>query len=263
LYKRKTLNLGTYYGITRLKTQVNNVAIVMGYTLSLAKAGGDVSFVSVATTLIPVLLSFATFFYGGSIYVINALSDIEDDKKEKPHRPLPSGKMSVQHAIVFAVVNLGLSFCSAALLGGMKLVSIYAAFLVINLIYSFVLRPWMSIAIPLVFISVTLPLRLYLGTAIAGYELPWPIFALTYQIYIGYVITMLIPSRRRTPLICFPCSTPGCNSCAKSYSRRTSTYAILELHADSPLTLPISVLRSHQRYGSSCTSVLHAPWPQN
>jgi hypothetical protein len=180
-----TLNLQTYMAITRLKTQVNNVAIVMGYTLALAKAGGDVSFFSVVTTLIPVLISFATFFYGGSIYVINALSDIEDDKKEKPHRPLPSGLMSVQHTTAFALINLVLSFASAALLGGMRLVTIYGAFLVINLVYSFVLRPGMSITVPLIFISVTLPLRLYMGTAIADSDLPWPIFLLTYQIYIG------------------------------------------------------------------------------
>ena len=189
VYGRVSLNFSTYLSITRLKTQVNNVVIVIGYVLASVRAGDDASPGAVANVLLPVLISFATFFYGGAIYVINALSDIEDDKKEKPHRPLPSKKMSVQHATVFALINLALSFTSAYLLAGMQLVQIYVAFLLINLFYSFVLRPWLSITIPLVFISVTLPLRLYMGATISGKGLPWPYFVLTYQIYIGMQFT--------------------------------------------------------------------------
>jgi 4-hydroxybenzoate polyprenyltransferase len=178
---KKTLGTSTYFAITRLMFQPNNITVAIGYAMASAKAG--VAF-DVAR-LLPVLLTFAAIFYGGTIYVMNAVSDIEDDRKEKPYRPLPSGKVGMNHAISFAAVNLLLSLIGAFALGGQKILFIFLTFFGINVLYSFVLRPWMSIIVPLIFISITLPLRLYLGSALAGYDLPWPFYALTYQIYVG------------------------------------------------------------------------------
>jgi hypothetical protein len=163
----------------------NNITIVIGYCVALGKAGVEINFTNLVTNLLPTLATFMIFFYGGTIYVMNAISDIEDDRKEKPYRPLPAGKMTQAHALLFAGINLLLSLTGAFNFGGETVFFVFVAFFVINFVYSFVLRPWMSIVVPLIFISVTLPLRLYLGSAIAGYALPWLFYALAYQIYIG------------------------------------------------------------------------------
>jgi hypothetical protein len=74
----------------------------------------------------------------------------------------------------------------------------YAAFLAVNTVYSWVLRSW-PITFPLCFITVTSPLRMYMGSVIhGGGALPWPIYALAYQVYVGMQFTrkIILQSKR-------------------------------------------------------------------
>lgn len=49
------------------------------------------------------------FFINCSLNVYNEIQDIEDDRKNKPHRPLPSGEISIKNASNFALFLLLIS----------------------------------------------------------------------------------------------------------------------------------------------------------
>lgn len=61
------------------------------------------------------LLVFSTIgLYGGGI-VFNDVFDIEIDRKERPNRPLPSGKVPYRNAVVFGIMLLVLGIALASL----------------------------------------------------------------------------------------------------------------------------------------------------
>lgn len=182
----KELNLSTYFLLTRVKIQKNFVIFILGYLLSKFSNSSESNFSasSAAFDMVTMFVSFSVFLYGGFVYPMNALSDLEDDRKEKPNRPLPAGLVSEPHAWVFTVVNLVLALISGYMLHGWPLVRVYGVFIFVNVIYSFLLRP-LPILIPLLFITITSPLRLYMGSLVAGHLLPSPLFGLAYEVYLG------------------------------------------------------------------------------
>ncbi|MFN8529619.1 MAG: decaprenyl-phosphate phosphoribosyltransferase [Anaerolineae bacterium] len=89
-----------------------------------------------------VLICFFLFcFLSGAVYVINDLVDIERDRAHptKRNRPLPSGKLPVPFAIGGAVVILVLVFV-IALVMRWQFAVVLATYLVLQLLYSFVLK---------------------------------------------------------------------------------------------------------------------------
>jgi hypothetical protein len=194
----KELNLDTYLTLTRMKFQKNFIIVVVGYVLSLAMAVDphNKTVAAMVFDLGLLFVSFNVFFYGGAIYTLNALSDVEEDKKEKPHRPLPSGKISAAHAWCFAATNVAIAVVSAYILHGWQLVRVYGVFLFLNVVYSFALRP-LPIFFPLIFITVTSPLRLYMGAMLAGHDVPSAMYGLAYQVYLGLQFTRKIIIQRK------------------------------------------------------------------
>jgi 4-hydroxybenzoate polyprenyltransferase len=92
--------------------------------------------------LIKVILAFILFsFLSGSVYIFNDLKDLEKDKmhKEKRKRPLPSGQLNPQVALIvslfIALFSLGISFLIEPLFG---LVALSYFFLQIG--YTFYLK---------------------------------------------------------------------------------------------------------------------------
>ena len=118
------------------------------------------------TIYIPLLLGFLAFcFVASSIYIINDLRDIEDDKKhpEKSLRPLASGSVSKTVAVVLSVVLLIAGFTLGFIVKE-KFVFILGIYFLLNLLYSFGLK---TIAIlDIVLIAIGFVLRVKAGAVI-------------------------------------------------------------------------------------------------
>jgi len=132
--------------------------------------------------LLALYLSFNVGLYGG-IYTLNAISDAEDDKCDaaKCHRPIPSGDVSVRGAAIFVAISWFFAFGSVVIwFGSMakKLAFVYTAFIVINLLYSFVLKRVKYMRF--ITAATTSPLRLYMGGALAGVVVPWTAMLIAY-----------------------------------------------------------------------------------
>ena len=83
-------------------------------------------------------------FISSSIYCLNDIIDVEDDRRHptKCHRPIASGKISVAQAYVMMALMVALSFGSVALLGGYALGvgAVVGLYLLMNVAYCFVLK---------------------------------------------------------------------------------------------------------------------------
>jgi len=86
--------------------------------------------------------AFAVFcVLSSSVYVLNDLVDVEADREhpKKKHRPIASGKLSIEAARTAFVVLLSIAIGGGALLGHEFLFSAMA-YLILNLAYSFALK---------------------------------------------------------------------------------------------------------------------------
>ncbi|MFO0683650.1 MAG: decaprenyl-phosphate phosphoribosyltransferase [Sandaracinus sp.] len=86
--------------------------------------------------------AFAVFcVLSSSVYVLNDLVDVEADREhpKKKHRPIASGKLSIEAARTGFVVLLSLAIGGGALLGYSFLFAAMA-YLILNLAYSFALK---------------------------------------------------------------------------------------------------------------------------
>lgn len=118
-------------------------------------------------------ISFGVCIVGG-IYVLNALTDAEEDRLHpvKRFRPIPSGFLSFKEGVCYM---LGLWFAGFAfsLLSNRstKFWPIYLAFILVNVLYSCVvkrqLRPELHFLI-----GITCPMRIYLGAVISNTTVP-------------------------------------------------------------------------------------------
>lgn len=90
------------------------------------------------------LLGFFAFsFVASSIYILNDYRDIEDDKKhpEKSKRPLASGAVSKQTALIICVLMLAAGFCMGWLANPkLKFLFVLGIYFFINVAYSFGLK---------------------------------------------------------------------------------------------------------------------------
>lgn len=121
-------------------------------------------------------ITFCIFLYGG-LYTINGIGDRKDDAAHptKKHRPVASGRISVRAAWIYALTLITLALLSAYALFSTFTLCLYIAFIVINLLYTYVLKhiPY----IELVTNSLTHPLRAVLGAEIARGFLPLSVLA--------------------------------------------------------------------------------------
>jgi len=95
-----------------------------------------------AALVTQVLFAFAAFcLVSSTVYVINDIVDIEQDRHhpKKRKRPLPSGKVTVSSAAIFAVL-LGLAGFALAYFASPTVVYILLAYVIMNLAYSLRLK---------------------------------------------------------------------------------------------------------------------------
>lgn len=117
--------------------------------------------------LIAVFITSHILLYGG-LYTINDIKDINEDKADahKKARPLPSGRISINEAWVFAVLLISSGIGLSYYIFGARIFIVHLAFLVLNLLYTYLFK-----RIPFVEIlgnTFTHPLRFYLGVTLAN-----------------------------------------------------------------------------------------------
>lgn len=114
------------------------------------------------------LLGIVSFsLVASSIYILNDYKDIDDDRKhpEKRHRPLASGAISTQRAIIICIILLVAGLAIAFLIG-YKFLFVLCIYLFLNLGYSLGLK---SVAILDIFIlAIGFVLRVKEGAVIAN-----------------------------------------------------------------------------------------------
>ncbi len=59
-----------------------------------------------ASAIISLFGFFSVFFISASILVMNDVIDVESDKVNAPHRPIPSGEVTPNEALIFSIVLL-------------------------------------------------------------------------------------------------------------------------------------------------------------
>ena len=84
------------------------VCVVMGQLLALGQ------FASIAVTLFGF---FAVFFISASILVLNDYFDVETDKINAPHRPIPANIVTRPQALIFGLILICVALILACLLG--------------------------------------------------------------------------------------------------------------------------------------------------
>lgn len=97
------------------------------------------------TDIVAALTAAMAFcFISSSIYCLNDIIDVEDDRRHptKCHRPIAAGKISVAQAYVMMALMVALSFGSVALLGGYALGvgAVVGLYLLMNVAYCLVLK---------------------------------------------------------------------------------------------------------------------------
>ncbi len=136
--------------------------------------------------LLLLYFSFNFFLYGG-LYTLNGISDYQEDKLLKPGRVLPSGKISIPTAQIICVILLLLGFITGYLLLDTVGLLLYTVFVVFNLVYNYLLRNIKYIGV--LFISLTIPMRVYLGSIASGQDIPFLIYLGFYLFFLSHHIS--------------------------------------------------------------------------
>ena len=160
------VSAGPYRALLRTGYHTNYFIVVMG---ALMDPVYDVRFAAqLVGKLAALYVSFNLLLYGG-IYTVNAIVDVEEDRRLKPWRPLATGAITVGRARLLAILLLSTGFASGWLLGPVPAIPrIFAAFVGVNAVYSFCVRPLASQTAASHFAALTAPLRLALGAALVG-----------------------------------------------------------------------------------------------
>ena len=147
--------------------------------------------------LLHAVIAFIAFSLTASaIYTLNDYHDIEEDRQhpKKKYRPLASGDITKAQAIVIMAV-LGIAGFSLMALLSMKAVGIMAAYVVMNIAYSFYLK---HVAIlDVMIIAIGFVLRLFIGSAVTDIPLSMWIVVMTFLL----ALFMALAKRRDDVLI--------------------------------------------------------------
>lgn len=112
---------------------IGGITVLAGVGIS---ARVDVGYVDVAALFLQFLFGYVTYFFvaaGGN--VVNDIFDVEIDKINRPHRALPSGRMTIKQAWAYVMV-LGLLGILFAWLNGAIGAVVVVVFLVIGYAYA-------------------------------------------------------------------------------------------------------------------------------
>ena len=143
------------------------------------------------------VIAFIAFSLTASaIYTLNDYHDIEEDRQhpKKKSRPLASGTISKSQAIVIMGVLGVAGFVLMATLS-LKAVGILAAYVIMNIAYSFYLKHVAILDVTI--IAIGFVLRLFIGSAVTGIPLSMWIVIMTFLL----ALFMALAKRRDDVLI--------------------------------------------------------------
>ena len=143
------------------------------------------------------IIAFIAFSLTASaIYTLNDYHDIEEDREhpKKKSRPLASGAISKSQAIVIMAVLGVAGFALMAMLS-LKAVGILAAYVIMNIAYSFYLKHVAILDVTI--IAIGFVLRLFIGSAVTGIPLSMWIVIMTFLL----ALFMALAKRRDDVLI--------------------------------------------------------------
>jgi len=143
------------------------------------------------------LFAFLSFsLIASAVYVFNDYHDVEEDKTHptKKNRPLASGSISKQTALLLMLLLLLVGLSTASLMGRQMLYIVFG-YLVLNIAYTLKLK---HVAIIDVFIiAIGYVLRLFIGSAVTNIELTLWIILMTFLL----ALFLAIAKRRDDVLI--------------------------------------------------------------
>ena len=123
-------------------------------------------------SLINTLIAFIMFsLLASSVYIINDLKDLDEDKKhpKKKYRPIASGKISKNKALIISGILMTLSLLGSFFFLNINVFSVFLIYLIINILYTFYLKNHAPYDI--LIISIGFVLRLFIGSFAANVPL--------------------------------------------------------------------------------------------
>lgn len=147
--------------------------------------------------LLYAFIAFVSFSLTASaVYILNDYHDIEEDRRhpKKKNRPLASGEISKSQAVAIMAV-LALAGFSSMVTLSVDAFGILAAYVVMNIAYSFQLKHIAILDVSI--IAIGFVLRLFIGSVVTGIELSIWIVVMTFLL----ALFMALAKRRDDVLI--------------------------------------------------------------
>ena len=145
-------------------------------------------------TLLPALgilyISFNVLLYGG-LYTLNDIGDIESASRhpQKKKRPLPSKKISIASAYIFALSCIASALITSLCYFGTTIFVIYISFILINLSYTFIAKkiPYVELIVNSLTHSMRFLLGVFMVTAQRSYfPVPYFLFSAIFLTAFGF-----------------------------------------------------------------------------
>ncbi len=165
--------LTDYIRFFRFRYHITFISVVLGAFIFANEVTA-----SLINSLFLLYLSFNLLLYGG-IYTMNDIADAKSDAMHpmKRKRPLPSKRISIKSAMVFASVLIVAGLLGAFVMFNRQIFYICVATLALNIFYTFIAKkiPYLELLVN----SSTHPLRFLMGTLLVTAKLPYiPIVAI-------------------------------------------------------------------------------------
>ncbi|HLD97311.1 MAG TPA: UbiA family prenyltransferase [Candidatus Nanoarchaeia archaeon] len=139
-------------------------------------------------------LSFNVLLYGG-IYTLNDIADVAADRQHplKRTRPLPSNRVPLSSAKLFATILISLGLASGFFFFGWRIMPLYLAFLTLTTLYTFFAKhiPYVELLVN----STTQALRPVLALVVIQVPIPWLLAAAYCFFSLGFVSIRRIVER--------------------------------------------------------------------
>ena len=130
--------------------------------------------------LFPLLIASGSMFLAGM--ALNDFFDFKEDKKERPNRPLPSGKIKKTSALYIGIGFLIIANISTSFVG---IQSLIISLIMTSLILAYVIHTKKFNGIGILNLSVIRFFNVILGTSIISFELDFLLFAIPIAIFVS------------------------------------------------------------------------------
>jgi 4-hydroxybenzoate polyprenyltransferase len=171
----KNVSIKAYIKAFRLHQWMKNALIVVPLLAAHKISDSDL--------LIQAIFAFLFFgFCASSVYILNDLLDLGDDRhhKTKRFRPFASGLLSIRTGIILFPLLLLMAFIGAWILLPLNFIFVLAAYYALTLTYSLDLKRRM--AIDVIVLAVLYTMRIVAGAA--AFELPLTSWILAFSMFI-------------------------------------------------------------------------------